>query len=283
MSDDRITIFIPVRHFHPAYLRQAVASVFAQTRTDWKLLIVGDRNEGGHFRQLLSAELEDPRVRVIDRDGLRLAGAYNSAMRSADTEFIAALLGDDMLAPNAVETLGEFIRRFPDGDFFNTGRYFIDGDSRRISSDYLPRTSFKTEDFWSASPVKHMLCWRRSVGLACGGVDETLENFGSDDWDFPWTMMEHGAAFVPVPHALYALRDHREGYRLTTHVTRDVQIDGLKRILTKHGTPAAIVAKEAKAAERSYLRQSLFRNPLHRWLKEKVGFDARTGWRESYR
>lgn len=283
MSDDCVTVFLPVRHFHPGYLRQAVGSVFAQTRADWKLLIVGDPAHGGHFRELLAEELTDPRVRVIDREGRLLAGAYNTAMRSADTEFIAALLGDDMLAPNAVEVLGNCIRSNPAADFFHTGRYFIDGDNRRISSDYFPRSSFTMEDFWKTSPAKHLLCWRRSTGLACGGVDETLSNFASDDWDFPWTMAEHGAVFVPVPHALYVFRDHRDGYRLTTHVTRDVQLRGLRRILEKHGTPRAVVSSRLRHARRTYLKQSLFRDPLHRWIREKIGFDANAGWREPYR
>ena len=283
MIDDRVTIFMPVRHFHAGFLRQAVASVFAQTRTDWKLLIVGDPAEGGHFRQVLADEISDPRVRVIDREGRRLAGAYNSAMRSADTEFIAALLGDDMLAPNAVEVLGKHIRSHPATDFFHSGRYFIDANNVRVSSEYLPRSSFTNENFWKMSPVKHLLCWRRSMGLACGGVDETLDNFGSDDLDFPWSMFEHGAVFTAIPHALYVFRDHRDGYRLTTHVTRDVQLNGLRRILEKHGTPPAVVAARLRYARRTYLRQSLFRSPLHRWIMEKMGFNANAGWHESYR
>ena len=283
MNDDRLTIFIPVRHFHPRHLASAFASVFAQTRDDWKLLIVEDSPEHGDFRSVLGNRLSDPRVRIVRRTGTMLGAAYNTAMREADTDFIAALLADDMLANNAVETLGDYLKRFPEGDFFHTGRYFIDGNGKRISADYPPGRVSSREDFLSVSPVKHLMCWRRSAGLACGGVDETLRNFASDDWDFPWTMFDHGAVFVPVPLPLYVFRDHRDGYRLTTHVNRDVQIAALRTILAKHGATPDDIEALVRDAKRGYLKQSLFRNAVHRWIKERVGYDATSGWRERYR
>jgi glycosyltransferase involved in cell wall biosynthesis len=283
MPCDPLTVFIPLTHYHELYLRRAIASVFRQTRADWRLLIVVDEADASHFRTLLAEPLRDPRVRLIHRHGRLLAGSYNSAMRAAETDFVAPLLGDDLWAINAVEVLGSYIRAHPEVDFFHSGRYFIDGDSRRISSDYLPAASVALADFPCSSPVKHLLCWRARTGLACGGVDETLNNHGSDDYDFPWTMMEHGAVFMAIPQCLYIVRDHRDGYRLTTHVPRSVQLHELRRILEKHGVPPNVVRQRLRDATRTYLKQSLFRNPVHRWVRERLGFDAGRGWREPYR
>lgn len=283
MTDNRVTIFIPLSHFHDEYLRQAIACVFAQTRADWRLLIVADQPAALRLPSLLPDALGDPRVRVTPLRGRLLAGAYNTAMRECETEFIAALFGDDLWVPAAVEVLGRAIRSGPEVDFFHSGRYFIDGDSRRISSDYPPRASVSPGDFSEVSPVKHLLCWRARMGLACGGVDETLNNFASDDYDFPWTMAEHGAVFKAIPEALYVIRDHREGYRLTTHVPRSVQLQELRRIMHKHGASADQIERRVRHAKRSYLKQSLFRNNVHRWILERIGFDARRGWREPYR
>jgi len=122
-----------------------------------------------------------------------------------------------------------------------------------------------------------------SAGLACGGVDETLNNFASDDFDFPWTMLDHGAVFHPIHRVLYMCRDHRDGFRLTTHVPRSVQRRELRRILEKHGVAPALVRRRVRHGSRNYLRQSLFGNGLHRWLLERLGFDATRGWREPYR
>jgi hypothetical protein len=283
MRPDQITVFVPVRHFRAEFLRQAVGSVFAQTRGDWRLLILIHEPDELVIRPVLRDFLADPRVRVIHRRGRLLAGAYNSAMRAAETEFIAALLGDDLLAEDAVESLGDAIRAHPAADFFHSGRCFIDAEGRRLSADYLPVSSVDAAAFVVGSPVKHLLCWRVRLGLACGGVDETLNNFGSDDYDFPWTMLEHGAAFHPVDKPLYRMRDHRDGYRLTTHVPRSIQQAELRRILAKHGVAPRIIDATVRRARRGYLRQSLFRNRLHRWIRERLGYDARRGWREPYR
>jgi glycosyltransferase involved in cell wall biosynthesis len=179
MTRDQVTVFIPLKHYHEGYLRQAIDSVFRQTRPDWRLLIVAEDATVAEFRVLLREWLVDLRVRLIPRQGRMLAGAYNSAMRAAETEFIAPLLGDDLWTPDAVEVLGDCIRAHPDVDFFHSGRYFIDADGRRISSDYLPERPVTAEQFADRSPVKHLLCWRARMGLAYGGLDETLNNFGS--------------------------------------------------------------------------------------------------------
>lgn len=254
-----------------------------QTRTDWRLLIVVHAERAQHFSELLRESLADERVRLIIRTGRLLAGAYNSAMRAAETEFIAPLLGDDLWSLDAVEVLTDSIRAHPEVDFFHSGRRFIDGAGRSISSEYLPDRPVTVDAFLDAPPVKHLLCWRVRTGLACGGVDETLNNHGSDDYDFPWTMLEHGAQFRAIPKALYLFRDHRDGYRLTTHVPRNVQIETLRRILTKHRVSEERIQARLRKSRRSYLRQSLFRNEFHRWILERLGFDANRGWRESYR
>jgi glycosyltransferase involved in cell wall biosynthesis len=284
MSRDQITVFIPIKHYHEAYLRQAVDSVVQQTRTDWRLLLLVDDSRMSHFRQLLPAAAADSRVRFVPRQGRLLAGAYNTAMRAAETEFITVLLGDDRFAPETLQVLGEFITAHPGVDFFHSGRYFVDGDNRRISGDYLPAPApITVERFHQGSPVKHLLCWRVALGLSCGGVDESLNNFASDDYDFPWTMFEHGAVFHAVPRPLYIVRDHRDGYRLTTHVPRSVQRRELARIFEKHGVPGDIARRRIRDATRGYLKQSLFRNRLHRWILERMGFAPHGGWREPYR
>lgn len=283
LARDQITVFIPLKHYHEGYLRQAIESVFRQTRADWRLLIVVHDADAPHFREVLRVPLRDDRVRLVCQDGPRLAGAYNSSMRATQTEFIAVLLGDDLLAPDAIEVLGGCIRAHPEADFFYSGRYIVDADGRRISSDYEPTTPVTAERFVRGSPVKHLLCWRARLGLVCGGVDETLKNFGSDDYDFPWTMLEHGAIFHAIPQPLYIYRDHRDGYRLTTHVPRSVQRRQLRRILRKHGVAPVLIRRLVRDASHDYLRQSLFRNAVHRWILERIGFNAQKGWREQYR
>ena len=279
----RLTVLMPVKHYHPVYLQQSVASIIEQSASDWQLLVITEPNDRDHFGAVLQWALADARVRLIANAGRKLAGAINTGMRHAETAFVALLLADDMWAPDAIAVLGAYIDRHPDVDFFHTSRRIIDEGGNPISSVHHSRPSFSLDDFKRASPVKHLLCWRTSMGLAIGGLDESLNSVGPDDYDFPWTMAEHGARFKAVSECLYYYRDHRDSYRLTTHLPLSVHKSECQRIFKKHGVRWRDRRRYVTRAQRSFLRQCLYRNGIDKWFKERFGYDARRGWRETYR
>jgi hypothetical protein len=43
-------------------------------------------------------------------------------------------------------------------------------------------------------------------------MDGTLNSVGPDDFDFPWSMAEHGAVVRAIPDCLYLDRDHRSSF-----------------------------------------------------------------------
>jgi GT2 family glycosyltransferase len=275
---------MPVKSYHRAYLREAVGSMLAQTSPDWRLLVVSERAGRGRLAADLGDALADRRVSLVANEGRKLAGALNTGMRAARTEFVAILLGDDMWEPRAVAVLADAIAGAPGADFFHSARRIVDGEGASISSVHPARPAVSADDFRrGTSPVKHLLCWRREAGLAIGGMDEALDSVGVDDFDFPWCMAEHGATFRAVPDCLYVYRDHRESFRLTTHLPVSHHRREITRIMRKHGVDEAAIGKAVARAEGSYLRQCLYRSRLDRWVKRGRGHTARDGWRESYR
>lgn len=279
----RLTAILPLRHYHPPYLAQCLRSLLEQRCGRWRGVVVVEAADHAHFAVALRDPLRDPRLRLLVNDGRALAGAINTGMRAADTEFVALLLGDDLWAPDAVEVLDRATAAWPEVDFFHSARRVIDDDGAPISSVYASRETFTVADFARASPVKHLLCWRRRAGLAVGGIDETLNSVGPDDWDFPWVMAEHGARFRALPECLYWYRDHRAGFRLTTHLPLSVHLRECDRILRKHRVDRAARRAFLARARATYLRQCLYRNLLDRWLKRRLGDDPRRGWRDAYR
>jgi glycosyltransferase involved in cell wall biosynthesis len=278
-----ITALMPLRNYHADFLRACVRSLFHQTSPAWRLLVIVERKDRATFSDLLAEELADPRVTMIPNEGRKLSGAMNTGMRAARTPFVAILLADDMWAANAVEVLTRHIQGHPDVDFFHSSRRYVDETGAPISSVFPSRPSFDVRDFRSGSPVKHLLCWRRELGLAIGGLDESLNGVGPDDWDFPWSMAERGARFLAVPDALYLYRDHRSAPRLTTHLPRSVHLREIERILRKHQAPPREIREKLARARATYLQQCLYRNRFDKWLKNLVGHDAGGGWRERYR
>ena len=278
-----VTALMPLKNYQHDFLFKSLSSLAEQSCPDWRLLVIVEQEERAAFQALLQNELADARCRLVVNEGRKLAGAMNTGMRHAETPFVAILLSDDMWAPNATEILIERIRRHPDHDFFHSSRVIIDENDRPISGVYLSRTTFEMKDFMLASPVKHLLCWRRELALSFGGMDESLNNVGPDDYDFPWTMAEHGARFHAIPEALYLYRDHRDAERLTTHLPLSVHLKEIRRILRKHGATRTEVKTMMARAKSTYLRQCLYRNRADKWLKELMGHEARRGWRETYR
>src|SRR5688572_14999662 len=201
-TEPRVTALMPVKEFHEAYLRRALASMLGQTSPDWRLLVIVEE-QTDELVEALAPALGDERVQLVVNEGRLLAGAINTGMRHARTDYVAILLGDDMWAPEAVAVLTARIERSPDVDFFHSSRVIVDGDDRPISPIYPARESFTLEDFVRASPVKHILCWRRAAGLGIGGLDESSNSVGPDDYDFPWSMAEAGLRFEAVPDGLY--------------------------------------------------------------------------------
>ena len=277
-----VTALLPLRNFQAEFLFKALRSLTSQTSPDWRLLVIVERENRARFEHLLRSDLSDSRCRLILNEGRKLAGALNTGMRFAVTPFVAILLSDDMWAPTAVEILTSQIAQHPDVDFFHSSRVIIDEGDNPISSVHRSRDTVDIREFLVTSPVKHLLCWRRELAMSFGGMDETLNNVGPDDYDFPWLMAEHGAKFHAIAEPLYLYRDHRDANRLTTHLPLSVHLKETKRILQKHGASAQEIEERLSRARETYLRQCLYRNRADKFLKTLLGHEPRQGWRETY-
>ena len=276
---DALTVIMPVKHYHHDYLWKAVGSVIGQSSPAWRLLIVVETADVGSFHALLRPVLEDARVEIIANRGRKLAGAINSGVMHAGTEFVALLLGDDMWSKDAVQVLHSYRHAYPSVDFFHSSRVVVDGRDQQISPIYRSRERFELSDFKRGSPVKHLLCWRRAKGMAIGGLDESLNSVGPDDYDFPWAMAEGGAVFKAVAECLYYYRNHGDCYRLTTDLPRTVHHREVRRILKKHGVGLwerlRLMARRAPG----FGQQCLYRSSIDKWIEERLGRDPRRRWK----
>jgi len=276
-----IGVIVPVKDPHPAFLNEALESILVQTVPRWRLAIVAEPDELSRIEAQLRHLTADPRVRLLANEGRGHAGAVNTAMRAADTEFVALLLGDDLWHPDAIAVLEDHITRYSNADFFHSARRIVNDRGEPISGVHPPRPAVTLADFRAGTPVKHLLCWRRRLGLRVGGLDERIQ-IGPDDFDFPWTMSERGAVFCPINECLYIYRDHRAARRLTIDVPLSIQIREMRLVMRKHGMSRREVNHRLEEARRTHLRQARYRSPLHRQLCRWLGSEP-PAWRDSYR
>ena len=278
-----VTVLMPCRNANRLFLKQALDSVFSQTTPFWNLIVIEDgatREVKNVLNELVS--LNDKRISVVSNEARFISGALNTGMRRASTPYVCALHCDDLLDKRALEVLAHHISRYPATDFFYSSRMAIDEKGSAIGGIMRATEKFTLSDFKKKCPVKHLHCWKVSSALQIGGIDESLGPHGADDYDFPWCMAEAGFSFKTIQECLYYYRDHREYYRLTTHVPLDNQINELRKIFRKHGLPDAEIEQEVHEKCHGYLQQALFLDESDKERKKQENFDIRKGWRLPY-
>ena len=277
-----ITTIMPLKYYKEDFLRDSLQSMFNQSSSHWRLLIVVEKADYDHFSELLKRELEDERVEMIIMEGQPFSGSINTGMRCAKTKFLALLFADDLWAPNAVHILNDYINKYPNVDFFHSSRIIIDEKGKTISAVKNSKEFFRLDDFKWGSPVKHLLCWRREKGLSVGGIDESIYK-APDDYDFPWTMAENKAVFKAIKDCLYFHRNHCECYRKTTHIPLSQAKSDILKILKKHGVgffQRQFILRKFRF-KGGLGKQSIYRNKLDQFIKGKLGIDARRSWTQS--
>jgi glycosyltransferase involved in cell wall biosynthesis len=284
MEPALVTVLMPCRNAHAGFLAEALASVFAQSTGRWELLLVDEASEDRRTRDAIAelAARGDERVRVAASDSRHITGALNTGMRLARTPFVCALHCDDLLDERALEVLNRAIETDGSVDYFYSSLRYIDENGRTLGRVRPARRFASLDQFVRGCPVKHLHCWRVSAALAIGGMDESFGPHAGDDYDFPWSMAEAGYVFKALEECLYSYRDHREHFRLTTHVPLDVQTAELARILAKHGVPEERARAEIARRQGLHLRQALYATESERPDEHAEAARARAGWRETY-
>jgi glycosyltransferase involved in cell wall biosynthesis len=122
------------------FLPAAIESAFAQSFTDWELIVADDGSDGDTSTYLRGLD-DPPRVRVLwlAHSG-RPSVARNAALRAARGEYVAFLDSDDLWLPQKLATQVERLKRRPECRWSYTRFAQVDAAGRpRLAAD--PRSS----------------------------------------------------------------------------------------------------------------------------------------------
>lgn len=126
----KFSVIIPLYNKAP-YIRKALESVFAQTYTDYELIIVDDGSTDGSA-EIAEAFLQAPASRLIASSPNRLirqansgvSAARNAGVAQAHAEYIAFLDADDWWEPTYLERMAQLITDYPDAGLYACNYYY---------------------------------------------------------------------------------------------------------------------------------------------------------------
>jgi glycosyltransferase involved in cell wall biosynthesis len=196
------------------YLPSAVQSVFAQTFTDWELIVADDGSER-ETTTYLDTVNNPPRVKVLRLPHSGNPGAVrNCASQAARGEYIAFLDSDDVWMPEKLTLQLASLELHPERGWSHTAFSLID-DSGTPISGVLAR--WPATEGWVTEPLVKMeiavatstLIVRRQLFEQVGGFD--IKQRMCEDYDL-WLRLSELSEIDGVRQTLLHKRRHQEHF-----------------------------------------------------------------------
>lgn len=251
MSEPVITIGLPV-HNAAGTIVDTIKSVFTQSFTNWKLLIVDDASTDGTLDIIQGIRHE--RVTVVHHyENAGLAQRLNEIAQLTASPFLARLDADDLMSPDRLETQVRYLEAHPTIDMVATDAITIDECSRPYG--YLRSNPDPSRfHYFKGGPYIHPTITGRSDWFRANPYDANLRR--AEDQEL-WirTLRARQTAVIPLPFMYY-----REGntvtpekYRRSIDATKTVIHMHKREFLTRPESVTALASSELKARMYSVL------------------------------
>jgi len=160
-SKPKVSVYLPVYNGDP-YICAAIGSILDQTFQDFELIVV---NDGSTDRTAdIVAEIDDPRIRLINQENRGCYPARNRAIEGARGEFLANMDADDISLPERLEQQVQYLEENTEAGLVGTATYGCDQeDTIRLRQPQL-------FEYDPSTPVPHAVpfdCTQYSAAFAC--------------------------------------------------------------------------------------------------------------------
>ncbi len=204
------SIIVPVFRTPGKFLAEMIDSVTAQTDPRFELILFDDGSDDAELTAAMqAAAARDSRLVVVaGTENIGIVGATQAALAMAAGEYVALLDHDDLLAPTALQRVGDVFDAAA-----GAGRPIdiVYTDEDQLHPDGHFRVAFRKPDF---SPERlrgqmyfgHLTVYRRSLLAQLGGFRPGYD--GSQDYDLALRAIEVAAGVQHLPEVLYHWRIH---------------------------------------------------------------------------
>jgi len=178
MDETTVSILLPTFN-RLNYLKEAVASCFAQTFRDFEVIVVVDGSSDGTAEYL--GTLSDPRLRVRVQANAGLCASLNTAMAMSHGRYLQVLNDDDRLPEKSLEVSTGFLEKHPEvGAVFGEMAYI---DSEGNPAGFMRVTDPQEHIRWMGSGwrwSKPMI--RKTVAMQVGGYNPEYDRVEDIDY-----------------------------------------------------------------------------------------------------
>lgn len=204
-----LSVVIPA-HNAAGTLAETLDSLLAQTRSDWRAIIVDDGSTDSTRRVAEEYVARDMRFSLLTHDGVPegVSAARNRGVAAAGGRWLLFLDSDDTIEPSFVATMVGKLEANPGAKVVYCGSRLMTAEGRRGPS-WIPsevaRSPFETLARQTLV-VMHGAVIDRALVVALGGFDVTLRTY--EDMDLFHRIARTGVAFllVPLPLSIYRMR-----------------------------------------------------------------------------
>lgn len=182
VAPDTVTVGLPTYN-SASYVLGAVASIFAQSHHEWRLLAIDDGSQDETVTILRG--ICDERVTVLaDGHNLGLAARLNQIIALADTELVFRMDADDVMHPRRLESQIAAMHADPDVQILGSRCYAID-EQRHLLGVFREGEIARTPRGWLMSRgISHPTVAMRTEWARNHPYDAALRR--SEDLDL-WT------------------------------------------------------------------------------------------------
>lgn len=233
MSVPTVSVIMPV-HNGARFVARAIASIAAQTCSEWELVVIDDGSTDSTPNIL--ASLHDPRIHVITQIRRGASAARNEGLRRAHGRYVAWLDADDFYTPTALADLSGYLDEHPEVDAVFSDGFFCDENETP-----LMRLSEHRPGIYTGNILEPLLLTPSIIsGIICTMTRRALivqrelrfdPDLGiGEDWDF-WIQVARYARFDYVDCLTCAYRIHQTNSTRTSGRSR--RVDDLVRCRMK--------------------------------------------------
>lgn len=271
MSEDtapRVSVVIPCYN-QARFLPEAVASIVAQSMTDWEILIVddGSPDDTAAVAERLIAAHPGRRITLIRQTNSGPGASRNAAIRQALGTYVLPLDADDTVAPTLLAEAAAVLDARPEVGF-------VYADVQRFGEEHtvLRTMPYSLERLRFDCLMMPETLFRRAAWAHVGGFNETPA-FRYEDWDFWLRLAAAGWQGHHIARPLVRYRRIASGSRLSAGRRNDLELRA--QIMRNHAAlyEPAFASWAARVLSPAWSRDGQLRSRAH-WLAAQAWYCA---------